>query len=208
MFHRQLLEQVNSTIITMPALQPLTVLDLGCGDAALFSNLLTLHNVALYVGYDTSAEVLQYAAASLKHLPAKHRLVNDYLQHATKNETQSFNLIYSSFAIHHLKDEQKIKFFKEVYDRLLAPCGVFIYVDVFKSNGQSRDEYLNAYLQNMAANWTALTSSEFELVEGHIREYDFPAEKAQLTSLLTETGFFVKEPVGVDAVHSVLVLRK
>ena len=110
MFHREFINEINRVIDTMPVSQPLTVLDLGCGDAALFSKVLERRPIALYVGYDTSAEVLRYAAASLQGLKADTRLVNDYLQNATTIEQEPFDLVYSSFAIHHLQEEQKIRF--------------------------------------------------------------------------------------------------
>ena len=208
MFHRQFLTAINQAIVSTPCLVPLTVLDLGCGDVALFSNLLAGYNAATYTGYDTSAEVLLYAAQSLKQLPVQSRLVNDYLQNAAKHETTAFNFIYSSFAIHHLTDEQKIIFFEEVYDHLLAPGGIFIYVDVFKNYDQSREEYLQSYISNITTHWTALDSNECKLVEDHIRAYDFPMEKNALKIMLQQMGFSVSEPVSVDGVHAMLVLKK
>lgn len=208
MFHREFIDEINRVIDTMPDSQPLTVLDLGCGDAALFSKVLERRPIALYVGYDTSAEVLRYAAASLQGLKADTRLVNDYLQNATTIEQEPFDLVYSSFAIHHLQDEQKTRFFREAYDRLLTPGGVFIYVDVLRADDQARSEYLDAYISNMAAKWIALDEHEFKLIEDHIRAYDFPMEKGKLMTLLQETGFSVNEPALFDGMHSILVLRK
>ena len=63
MFHRRFINGINRVIDTVS--QPLTVLDLGCGDAA--CSVRCWNGGPLrYMGYDTSAEVLRYAAASLQ----------------------------------------------------------------------------------------------------------------------------------------------
>lgn len=208
MFHAEWLQQIDAVIKELPEAARLRVLDLGCGDAALFGGLLERHNVAAYVGYDTSAEVLQYAAASLQTLAAPNRLVNDFLQRSVINETTPFNCIYSSYAIHHLQEEEKIQFFTAAYHQLPSNGGVFIYVDVCRKDGEPLNEYLDAYMQQVATKWTVLDSDEFNLVEEHIRSYDFPTEKGKLKQLLTGIGFTVTEPLVIDGVHSMLVLTK
>lgn len=207
MFHLELTASTQKAISELTG-KPLKVLDLGCGDAALFSKLLKDEAVISYTGYDTSAEVLQLAARSLEAMQAETRLVNDYLQHATTLETGTFNLIHSSFAVHHLTYDQKVDFFTATFKRLLEPDGVFVYVDVMRDDEQSRVAYLEAYLANVASRWTALTADEYQLVEDHIRSYDFPMEKRELKVLLKEIGYHVSEPITVDRAHNILVLRK
>lgn len=208
MCHAEFTAAIGHIINTQLPETPLTVLDLGCGDAALISRLLAGYNVTAYTGYDSSAEVLKHADIALQQLHTNSRLVNEVLQQAPVQEGHRYNVVYSSFAIHHLPDEEKLAFFKAAYDTLLAPGGVFIYVDVFKKPQQSRTAYLELYLQNIARHWKALTPAELALVEEHITRYDFPAEKTLLVQQLRQSGFTVEEPSTGDGVHGMLVLTK
>lgn len=208
MFHAESMAAIGSTIDTLLPQEPLSVLDLGCGDASLICQLLNKYNVKEYTGYDSSAEVLKYAHTALQQVNTNTRLVNEVLQQAPAQEGHYYNCVYSSFAIHHLPDDEKLAFFKAAYQTLLSPGGLFIYVDVFKKAQQSRENYLDVYLDNIAQHWTALTTEELALVQEHISRYDFPAEKSQLVQELLQIGFTVQEPSVGDGMHGMMVLTK
>ena len=60
MFHRELTRAIASSLMTLPD-TPLSVLDLGCGDASQITGILNAHHIAEYRGCDLSLTALELA---------------------------------------------------------------------------------------------------------------------------------------------------
>jgi tRNA (cmo5U34)-methyltransferase len=97
-------------------------LDLGTGDGRLLALVKGKRPGANAVGLDLSPTMLEAAHARFGATP-KVSLVKHDLSEPLP-DLGSFDLVVSSFAIHHLNDERKRELYEEVF-QLLDPGGVF-----------------------------------------------------------------------------------
>lgn len=185
----------------------LTVLDMGCGDAHQMAQVLEGFKVNEYVGYDLAEPALKIAAENLGGKAAQVVLKQGKMEQLIKEEVQSFDLVYTSYALHHLQDDAKNKFLKDCYQRL-KPNGRMIHIDVARKKGQSREAYIADYLKLIRDEWTLLNSEDFHLVEEHIHQCDFPASIDALQEWMVATGFSIENYLEGDGRHCMFVLKK
>ena len=103
--------------------------------------------------------------------------------------SSKFDIIFTSFAIHHLPKEGKQKFFNLAREKL-TDQGILIYVDVMKdSEKQDRDSYLNDYLYYGEKHWNQLDKNEMAAVNEHVSNYDFPESAEENILLAKNAGF-------------------
>jgi trans-aconitate methyltransferase len=174
------------------------MVDLGCGDLALLAPLLQRLPLASYTGLDLSAAVLPLAQHALGDVAYPSRwLEGDLLAWGTGEQdpagdaaqaSTSADILHSAFAIHHLTDPQKITFLEAVRRRI-APGGLFIWVDVFREPGESRDRYIARYQQRIATGWHQLTAEQQEHVSSHLAAYDRPADRAAIAEAAAAAGW-------------------
>jgi tRNA (cmo5U34)-methyltransferase len=102
---------------------PRRVLDLGTGDGELLARIRAVHPDADGVAADFSAEMLERARARFAADPAVTVVEHD-LNEALPDAWGTFDVVVSSFAIHHVDHRRKRGLYREVRDRL-EPGGVF-----------------------------------------------------------------------------------
>lgn len=107
MFHRDFVIKSNTAIKKLKYLEPFNVLDLGCGDAQLISEQLSFFNVDLYTGYDLSSTALALAAKNLETKNVEYEIFQGAMEMLLETNTSTYDIIQSSFAIHHLGDTGK-----------------------------------------------------------------------------------------------------
>ncbi|CAK6701324.1 methyltransferase [Synechococcus sp. CBW1107] len=174
------------------------MVDLGCGDLALLAPLLRRLPLGSYHGLDLSAPVLPRAAAQLQGVPypcawREQDLLSWALEgsvpaDAGSASTAPVDLIHSSFAVHHLSDEQKGQFLAGARSRV-APDGMLLWADVFRDPGESRDSYLQRYVQRIRKGWTSIPAEEGQRVIDHLSQFDFPADAAAIESMAEACGW-------------------
>ena len=190
------------------AINPIkSVLDLGCGDAQLIAKDLTSIGVETYTGYDLSEAALAQAEHFLQYLPAQKTLCLGRMEQLLKASTDSWDLIYSSYAIHHLSDQGKQEIMQEIYHHL-NPSGLFIMIDVMRQKNQSREAYMDDYIGGIRKNWPGLEKREQDMITHHIHEYDFPAPYHELIDWANEIGFSVEKAAIADDRHHMLIMQK
>ncbi len=121
-------ETTKSRLIERAHIQPgQRVLDLGCGTGTLAVMIKQFVPEAQVIGLDGDEQVLTIARKK-----AEQANVNIQLDHGLAYELpypdHSFDVILSSFVIHHLTSEDKLRAFKEVR-RVLRPDGWFHILD-------------------------------------------------------------------------------
>jgi tRNA (cmo5U34)-methyltransferase len=126
------------------------VLDLGTGDGHTLGLLLSAIPSAEGVGVDFSAEMLGRARERFADDPAV-RIVEHDLDNPLPETLGRFDLVVSSFAIHHCVHDRKRSLYGEVFE-LLEPGGMFVnlehvasatpalHVDFLAAIGRSPDE--------------------------------------------------------------------
>jgi SAM-dependent methyltransferase len=187
MYHREITAAVATLLKTRPA--PLSLLDLGCGDASHVSKILKPGQLAEYCGCDLSPYALDVARVNLEPFGIPVTMIcRDMLLVLREAPGSHFDIVYSSYALHHLDTDDKQTFFTESR-RVLRENGGIILVDVMRNEGQERPDYLDGYNGTVRVEWDALTRDERDQVQKHIRNCDFPEPPSTLRKLARNAGF-------------------
>ena len=174
------------------------MVDLGCGDLALLAPWLRGLPLGSYTGLDLTAAVLPLAQQALGSTTYPCRwLEADLLHWALESNTgtgpvaastEPVDLLHSAFAVHHLNDAQKTTFLEAARQRISA-TGLFIWVDIFRQPGETRDRYLERYHQRIRCGWQVLSSEQQEQVISHLSSFDIPADRAAIEAAAEQAGW-------------------
>ncbi len=187
MYHGEIAACLKRVLCARFGAQPLTFLDLGCGDAAALAPVLQGLTILRYKGVDLSEPALSLAAKTLAALPFPAELVHASIQDVLSKETQFYDIIHSSFALHHLPVQEKAKFFRDAA-RILNKGGLLLLVDVMRDENETLDVYLRDYCRWLRASFTALDAKEMDLACEHIMNNDMPEPPSVLRSQALEAG--------------------
>ena len=186
MFHREIYSLVAAVLKQRHGGGPYSLLDLGCGNARFMAPCFAEAPPSRYDGVDLSAAALQEARehlAALKQVTLHHQ---DML-HAARQADAAFDVIFTSFAVHHLDAEEKQQLFHACAARL-APGGMLMMVDIVREENQSREEYLERYLETMRARWTQVRPDHLEEACAHVAAFDFPETLSSLARMASAAG--------------------
>jgi ubiquinone/menaquinone biosynthesis C-methylase UbiE len=182
----------------------LEILDLGCGDASYLLSFIEKLPITSYTGFDLSEVALQNANLLTNKIKVDFKL-GDMLK-LMEGEHRNFDLILSSYAIHHYTDAEKAILFKEI-SRKLKPSGCFLYIDLVREEEQSLQAYRKEYT-NKVLGWNALHADEQLAVTNHINQYDYPARLSDVHRFCTEASMKVYHQAFGDKMHVFLSVRK
>lgn len=167
LFHRELFAALR-TYLQNRFTESFSVLDLGCGDARFSAVALQGLPVASYTGLDLAPASLEKARENLKRLgcPLDLRQAN-----LLDVPAQEFDLVMSSYAVHHLSREEKRRWFAALR---LKPRGVVTMIDAVLQPDETRPQYLERFMAWTERGWTALQPIHRQLLREHVMNYDFP----------------------------------
>lgn len=189
MFHHEISSACREALKQIRPGQRLRILDLGCGDASMALPLMTAERVACYVGCDLSQPALSIARTELDEMQVPHRLLCDDMTRVVAEQTDSsFDVVLSSFALHHLNASQKQQTVNEIH-RVLQPGGAFLLIDVFRDPDEDRAAYMRNYLGYLKQHWTQLSPEAQQLIVNHATEYDFPEHPDFYQAACLKAGF-------------------
>jgi 2-polyprenyl-3-methyl-5-hydroxy-6-metoxy-1,4-benzoquinol methylase len=206
MKHKQLGERVQHYLAELSHQTPLNMLDIGCGDAKQIAGQLKELPVNTYTGYDLSAQAIDFAKQHITS-PIKAKFNIGRMEELIKDDEDTYNLIYSSFAIHHLIDEQKQTIINDCFSKL-EQKGMFILIDIKRLPGQSINDYQLSYADWIKRDWHALTEEEQIAIIDHLSTCDIPVETKTYTEFANQAGFILLEEFEVDTRHALLVFSK
>ena len=207
MFHRDLGNITTSIWENNFKNASINLLDLGCGDAYQLSTIMEGRQINSYTGIDLSSAVLEYTKENLGNIKIPFSLLAGPMEFEIDKTEITYDLIYSSYAFHHLQDERKKELLEKCYAKLNTD-GVLILIDHFKDDGQDRDDYIDEYVNNIKTNWLHITSEENDLIEEHMRGYDFPTTEEQITTWGEEIGFVLETVPHINHCHKLFVFNK
>ena len=102
------------------------ILDVGAGDGRLLALARLARPQATGVALDSSETMLAAARQRFANAPAVSVVAHDLLRPLP--DIGSFDVVVSSFAIHHLEDARKVTLYRELFD-VLEPGGLFCYLE-------------------------------------------------------------------------------
>jgi SAM-dependent methyltransferase len=207
MHHLEIREDVERALRAQFAGRPFSILDLGCGDAAALAPLLARLEVRRYKGVDLSQTALALAAENLKGLSfPKEFLCSDILAALTE-DASLYDVVYSSFAVHHLSTEEKAAFFRGAARRL-EPGGLLLLIDVAREEGESLPVYHQRYCDWLRRDWSLLDANEKASVCDHIRSNDRPEPISTLRAEAQAAGLEDALTIASYGWHRVLRFRR
>ncbi len=207
MYHHDFSKQISSFLNSHSFNSDTHILDAGCGDAYLLSNLLKEKPIASFTGYDMSAQALKIAEKNLSSLKTNVSLIEGKMEESIIEEETIFDFIYSSFSIHHLSDSHKIELINNFFNHL-KPGGVFIVIDILRNAELSREKYLEEYISHISNNWGSISNSDKELIYEHMRSFDFPAINTDFIKWIDEIGFNLIQRFDPDSRNMMLIAKK
>jgi SAM-dependent methyltransferase len=188
MFHDEIFNDVRRLLADRYEDRPFTVLDLGCGSARHLARALEDRRVGRYVGYDLSDLALSHAKRNLAGLSCPVELRQGDLLEGLRAVEERFDLIFCSFALHHLISTHKAVFFRSAFARL-KKYGRLLLVDVAREESEDRRVYLDRYCSWLRSEWKALSSQALDAFCDHIRNNDYPETAADLRVMASDAGF-------------------
>ncbi len=204
--HHHSIAECTWDIFNTKHVKPIDLLDIGCGDAAPLVPILEISNMDSYTGYDLSDAALDLAKANMQKFKFPAIFKQGNMLSLLETEENTFDLIHSSFAIHHLQDSDKMNLLDTCFKRLM-PHGKMIYTDVFRKPGTSRAEYLTDYL-NYINSWSRFSKAEIQPIVDHILQFDFPADISESIAGLKKIGFEVFIRLKFEEMHYLIELKK
>jgi 2-polyprenyl-3-methyl-5-hydroxy-6-metoxy-1,4-benzoquinol methylase len=207
MRHKELGELAQKYLQDFSERTPIKMLDIGCGDAHQISEQLKSLNVAAYTGYDLSEQATQFAEQYFAGFENIIAFQIGKMEDLIKEDQTTYNVIYSSFAIHHLIDDKKAEIIKDCYNKLFEG-GLFILIDIKRQPAQSINDYKASYTQWINTDWYALDKDEKNAIIDHLNTCDIPVENKTYTEYALRAGFSLLEEVNVDDRHALLAFVK
>ena len=166
--------------------------DLGCGDADPLAAVLRELPLGSLLGLDQASSVLPLAAKALGEVPYPCDWIQaELLEWATgaTPQTHPVDILYSSFAIHHLDGESQEAFLAGARRRI-SPSGIFLWADIFREPGESVDAFRLRYTQRMTDHWGgALQPQQLAHACFHVSHYDLPADRATIGTTARNQGW-------------------
>jgi cyclopropane fatty-acyl-phospholipid synthase-like methyltransferase len=166
--------------------------DLGCGDADPLVAVLRDLPLGSLLGLDMAATVLPLAAEALGEVAYPcHWIQGDLLDWATAvtPQTNPVDILYSSFAIHHLDGESQEVFLAGARQKI-NPSGIFLWADIFREPGESVDDFRLRYTQRMTNHWgSALQPQQLAHACFHVSHYDLPADRGAIGTTARKHGW-------------------
>jgi SAM-dependent methyltransferase len=194
MHHDEIFEDVRRFLAERYGSKPFSILDLGCGSALYLVRALENRSVSGYFGYDLSDAALAQASRNLRLLNCPVELRRGDLLDGVKDSGDGFDIIFSSFALHHLSSAQKAEFFTCAYGRL-DRRGICLLIDTMRADEEDRPTYLDRYCAWLGSRCEGLRPEALEHVFAHVRANDFPESDRELEEMAVRAGFAGKTAI-------------
>lgn len=208
MFHREISEATRAEMSVIKPESRLCILDMGCGDASMTLPMLEPDRVLTYIGCDLSQPALDIARKQLEMQKIPHQLIcDDMLQVASEQPDASIDIVFSSYAIHHLNAIDKKRLIADI-GRILTPGGCFVLIDIFREPTEDRATYMRNYLGVVQETWINLSAESRDLVINHATEYDFPEHSVFYETQCSAQGFSAGQNLAKHTWHEAWLYPK
>jgi tRNA (cmo5U34)-methyltransferase len=185
-------------------LHPERILDLGCGTGNLTAAALQHFPDVEIHALDISADILnecrtRFAANTNIHYHQQDLCYLDF-------PGESFDLIISSIAIHHIKDADKVKLYQKLH-RIIKPGGIFVFADQARGiNYQIYQKHIARWHQEALK--LGSTESDWQLWMAHQDAHDHHSPVGWHLKQLEAAGFTEVDVIWKNLLWTVVWSRK
>ena len=102
---------------------------------------------------------------------------------STPGHIDKYDIVICAFSVHHLNDNDKVKFLKAIIKNKLNKDGIILMADIFRIENEDRDGYISRFGNHIEEKWNTITKQEKIDILSHVRGNDYPAS---LTHFLSE----------------------
>lgn len=206
LYHREMATALDTFLNDKMASRDFTFVDVGCGDGSTIIPVLMNKSLKKYIGIDAASDVLKLAETNFNVINAEKEFICDNMIKAIKQLPVSIDVIFTSYAAHHLSHQQKNDFIQTCHNKL-NKNGYLIMIDGVLKENQTRDEWLEE-LENRMKSTQHLTAEEVALRMQHPRNDDFPEEIATF-EVISKTQNWRKFEVVVNMeIYAFMVFAK
>lgn len=176
-----------------------SILELGCGSGNLTFELKKKCN---------NVSVVELSEKMLEICKKKVNGIKGYKNDMTKIkfENNSFDVIISTLAIHHLLDVEKQKLFNKI-KKWLKPGGMFIITDSMNSDNDFLDNISIEYYKKLIKE-NGCTQQQFEYLENHRLNYDHITTKKNHLSWLSKCNYNSVNCIWTNILFSTIICIK
>jgi ubiquinone/menaquinone biosynthesis C-methylase UbiE len=140
------------------------------------------------VGVDLSESALDRARQRLSSWADRRELrQGDLAETLAEMPDATFDLVIASYSLHHLSESAKRLILLQI-GRVLVADGIFIWADVMRDEGESRDQTMDRLEEHVRGQWMALTGEQRDRVVEHVRSSDFPESRSWMADAAGTAG--------------------
>lgn len=186
MYHREVYGLLRK-LLCEQVQKPFTFLDIACGDASASATSLKDTSIAKYYGIDLSARSLELASDNLKILPCEFDLQRCDFSKAMASWSAPIDVAWIGMSLHHFQRLEKAQLMKNVH-KAIAPDGLFLIWEPTLLENETRAQWLDRFAGLRKA-FAAITQAEFQAMESHMRQADFPESADTWLAMGRQAGF-------------------
>jgi ubiquinone/menaquinone biosynthesis C-methylase UbiE len=172
-------------------------LDLGCGDGILGRTIFSRWSHAKGIFVDYSESMIK--AAKTKNRQYQDQSTFAVLDFGNANWLTSIadkipvDTVISGFSIHHQSDNNKKRIYKEIFDKILKPGGVFLNLEQVKSPTQEIETIFNDFFMDSMRNFQQENNSNISI--DAIEKSFYDDKKVNVLSPVDEQCKWLKKQV-------------
>ena len=142
-----------------------------------------------------------------KELYCEIELIADNMSTAIPNLSTSVDVIFTSYAVHHLSLQDKIDFIQKCQNQL-NPNGVLLMIDGILKQNQSREEWLDALQNRMAETNSDIIPDEIASCMEHPRQDDYPESLETFQNIATQQSWQDFQVIVDKGIFAFMVFHK
>jgi putative AdoMet-dependent methyltransferase len=171
------------------------VLDLGSGTGNLSALIASCGEL---VSVDVSENMETIAKRKMRHLANRRFIRADILEVFTQ-ELGKFDAVISTYAVHHLTDQEKQQLFALIFDHLL-PSGAAVFGDLMVQNDSEKERKIHQYLAKGERATAQAISEEFfwslDTAIADLKRLGFKIKAERFSDL--SYGVIARKPTGLE----------
>ena len=188
MFHKNMSERLTNFLKKRFPNKPFDFLDVGCGDASYISKVLTDTKINSYTALEVSPETIEKAKQNLDKVNCSKSFITHDASTKFPELDKQFDVIWSSYALHHFNQKEKESFFEQCLSHLKR-SGFLIIVDLINNDYPNREECITNLQKYWEDNWTNLNQNDLNFLVEHVRSSDYPETVDKLFEIAKHAGF-------------------